>query len=775
MKDKILSLAPYLLFFLLTLIFFYQTFFLRRIPLPADLIVGGYYPWLDYKWGSEVGVAVKNPLLSDVVSVLYPIKVYAVNLIKSGQLPLWNSKMFGGYPLLANFQLGLFFPTMFFYFIMPSIWAWTLQVVSQPLLACIFMYIFLRNLNLSKFSAIFGSIAYGFGGYMMIWLEWNALGLTAAFLPLLLFTTDKLLQSKSKKWGVILSFAIALQIFAGYPQVAIYSFIAVGLRFLFKVFSIQNLLIVGFFFILGIAITSILLFPGFELFLNSQRRDEILGLDLAFLPYQNLIAFFAPDYFGNPATYNFWGMGNYTYISIYSGLITIFLAIFSIFSKYKEKMVLFFILLLVLSLLIILENPLSLWLYSNGFWGGSASSTIRAAFLVNFSLAALAAITLDRIDENFKKFTKFILISATLVFIIFILTFGVKQLLVSNSINLNISIRNLLFPTFLSATILIMTIFFFRIKVYKYILLLILIAELFKFGWKFNTFSEVKFLFPETPVTNFLESKKEERIVGIETIPANMWIPYGLSSAGGFDAVYPKNIATYIAVLNSSDINSSSTRYGLLENPDSQLFDLTSSKYLVVLKKKGDKVAKEGDIRESFKSNKYKKVFEDGSVVVLENVKSVPRAYAVKKTIYAKGRDILKMLLDKNVDIDNTAILESKNLEIRGEGIRTTLELSEISSGHFQVRGKIPRDSVVVLTNTFYPGWKAYLNGKTQDIYPINYTFMGIKINKNTDQIDLLYDPKSLKIGTTISLVSILIALLIAGIPGRIIGIIKNK
>jgi hypothetical protein len=41
----------------LTLVFFYKIFF-GLIPLPADIIVGGYYPWLAYEKGSGAGVAV---------------------------------------------------------------------------------------------------------------------------------------------------------------------------------------------------------------------------------------------------------------------------------------------------------------------------------------------------------------------------------------------------------------------------------------------------------------------------------------------------------------------------------------------------------------------------------------------------------------------------------------------------------------------------------------------------------------------------------------------
>ena len=157
----------YLLLIGLWWMFFYPVWLQGKLPIPADLIVGGYFPWLDYKWGYPAGVPVKNPIISDAVSVIYPIKALAVELVRDGEWPLWNWRMFSGYPLWANFQLGILFPTMFFYLIFETPVAWTFQVMAQPLIALLGMYLLARS-RLSTISSIFASLAYGFGGFMMI-------------------------------------------------------------------------------------------------------------------------------------------------------------------------------------------------------------------------------------------------------------------------------------------------------------------------------------------------------------------------------------------------------------------------------------------------------------------------------------------------------------------------------------------------------------------------------------------------------------------------------
>jgi hypothetical protein len=225
MKKFLLKSWPFLIIVFVVFIFFWKVFLLGKVPIPGDVIVGVYYPWLDYKWGYEVGVPVKNPLISDVVSVIYPLRIYAVNMLKQGHLPLWNPFMFVGYPLLANFQVAIFSPTTIFYFLLPKIWAWTVQVISQPILAAISMYLLLRNFKLGKKESIFGGLFYAFSGFNLLMLEWATHGLVAAFIPLIIYLFDKFISSGKFYWGVLLSIIICLQIFSGYPQLVAYTLI----------------------------------------------------------------------------------------------------------------------------------------------------------------------------------------------------------------------------------------------------------------------------------------------------------------------------------------------------------------------------------------------------------------------------------------------------------------------------------------------------------------------------------------------------------------------
>ncbi|MCJ7786963.1 hypothetical protein MUP06_01990, partial [Patescibacteria group bacterium] len=93
-----------LLLIFLSLIFFWKFFLKGLLPIPADIIVGMYFPWLDYKWGYLVGVPIKNPLISDVVSQIYIWKAFLFENFARLNFPLWDKTILSGAPFLASYQ-----------------------------------------------------------------------------------------------------------------------------------------------------------------------------------------------------------------------------------------------------------------------------------------------------------------------------------------------------------------------------------------------------------------------------------------------------------------------------------------------------------------------------------------------------------------------------------------------------------------------------------------------------------------------------------------------
>lgn len=747
------SYTSIILLIFLTLIFFYKIF-QGLIPLPADLIVGGYYPWLDYKWGSQVGVPVKNSAnITDAVSIFYPLRSYATNLIKQGQLPLWNPLMFGGSPLIASQPVGLYFPTILFYLIFSTPMAWTLQIMSQVIFACVFMFLLARHLGLNKLPSIFASISFGFGGFSLIWLEWNSHATASAFLPLLILLEDKLIKTKKIKWGIALSFALALQIFVGYFPVTIFSLVAMVVWFLFKgSFNLGVKLVI--FIAAGFSLSSILLIPSFELLKNSQRLYEIITPANAFLPIQYLVTILVPDFFGNPATGNFWGPIDHLNVTLYTGIVAFILAVIGIFIKPRQKEIHILLTILILTLIITTYNPLAKILYNLGLWGGSSMTMNRSLFLVNFCIGLLAGISLDKL--NYQWVRKSFSISLLFVFLLVTLA-GITFNLKSTYPHLAISFRNLLLPIIFSSICSAVFFIWQSWKINKNFiqisLIMLLTVELFHFGWKYNPFTPLKYFYPDTAITDFLKQKTNTRFVSEETtLPANMWVPYGLQSIAGYDSFYPLNIAQIIATANSNDLNATpQTKNGIISNFKSSLLDIAGTNFVVAIKRDENRNIKaDGEIDSTLKNTRFEKVFEYGSVAVLENKNALPRAYQTSKVISLSDKESLKKLIDRDFLPKDITISSDITLNETGEILKSPI-YKEISNDHVQVKTDASINSMLIVLDNYYPGWQATIDSDITQIHKVNYTFRGVLVPAGSHTVDFYYRPKSLEYGAAIT------------------------
>ena len=191
----------FLPFFILTVIFiviYWPIFFDNKVPFPGDLLIGAYYPWLDYKWGTITGVAVKNPDLSDVFSHILPLKYLAVDIIKSGHLPLWNTFSFSGSPLLANYNSAPLFPANILLFL-PKYYSWSMYIFFQSLFAAFGLYLFVKKYSKNIYIKITASLIFSLSTLMTTWTEFGGGVWAMAILPWILYFIDNYLDHKKTK------------------------------------------------------------------------------------------------------------------------------------------------------------------------------------------------------------------------------------------------------------------------------------------------------------------------------------------------------------------------------------------------------------------------------------------------------------------------------------------------------------------------------------------------------------------------------------------------
>jgi uncharacterized membrane protein YfhO len=543
----------------------------------------------------------------------------------------------------------------------------------------------------------------------------------------------------------------------------------------------------GLFFGLGIGLSAIFTLPVAELIINSQRGVETLGSQNPFTSPGNFLTLLAPDFFGNDATGNFWGIGDHMDATLYVGITTILFAIIGLKEYFRKKGIQFALTILILALFFSIQNPVSEFLYNHGLWGGTSITMNRINFVMNFSLALLAAFGVSAFKNPENKFNvkPSLWVFAATCGIVTGLYFSKYQLnkwlflakdnLIGDFNNMfahiSIATKNLILPCAIAFALLAVFIALKFVKpVRKFapvIFIIILVAELFRFGWKFNTFSEPEFAYPATNLTNYLQNFPNDRIVAeADILPANMWVPFKIPSIAGYDGLYPLRMAKLLAVANSDDIDAApQPRWGTVNKFNSGVLDASNTRFVLATKLKEGILNPEGKVNYLLQTPDLKEVYSDNFVAVLENQNRLPRAFITKQVIKATDSAMLRAIVDKSFSLETVALSEDLDFNNPVATISATADYKQITNSHIQIKTDSDQDGYLVVLDGFYPGWKAFIDGSETVIHRTNYDFKGVLLSKGSHVVDFHYQPKSIFYGGIITITSLFIILLGLAMP----------
>nr|MBI5455875.1 YfhO family protein [Candidatus Levybacteria bacterium] len=740
-------------------IFFWQFLLKGLVPIPADTIVGLYHPFRDfYAKDYPRGIPFKNFMITDPVRQQYPWKNLIIELEKKGQLPLWNPYTFAGGPLLANFQSGAFYPFNLIFFLLPFPTAWGFFILLQPFLALIFLFLYLDNLKLDKRASILGALSFAFGGFSISWLEWSNVIHTVLWLPLILLSIDKIISTKKNfqfsvfpglakrsgagnfqfnTWWLVLLFSLLSSFFAGHLQIFFYVSIFSIIYFLARWIQYgKNPKVLWLFLILNslfLILTFAQWYPTFKFIISSARNLDLASWREAgwFVPWQNIVQIIIPDFFGNPATLNYFGVWNYGEFVSYIGIGSFIFVLFALFRK--DKKTLFFVSALLVSLLFALPTIFAKIPYKFNFPFLSTSQPTRLIFIADFSLSVLAAFGFDYFlkTENKKKVIYVLSIAGILFTGIWLLvlfnTFSLKEVAVTK--------QNLILPTILlvinSLLIIVMAIVKNKKTMFALSLFIVLFLffDLLRFGWKYTPFTNKDYLYPNTKAIKFLkENLGNYRYMATDSrfFPPNFSIMYKLQSLDGYDPLYLESYGEFMAATGRNDPNIDKpfgfNRIITPQNYHNSLINLLGVKYVLAF--------------ENLDNNPgYKKVFSEGETNVYENLNVLPRAFFISNIYSSKdSKDTISKIYKYKDDLRTNAVVQgfSSNKKYNnGEA-----KIVNYSENKIEILTKNNKEGFLVLTDSFYPTWHAMIDGKETKIYKTDYNFRGIEVPKGNHNIE---------------------------------------
>lgn len=620
---------PFLWLLVFVVVIFKPFFFEGKFPIPADTIVGLYHPWRD-QLASQYpsGVPFKNFLITDPVRQQYVWRELGTK---------WNPYQSLGTPLLANIQAAQFYPLNLIYKFVPFSFGWSLQVVLQIFLGGIFMILYLRHLKLYWPSQVLGTLAWVGSGFFIAWLEWNTLVQVAIWIPLVLLGLEK-------KWWPIFIFALTSSFFAGHVQIFLYVLI---LTIAYALYHRK----IGPSLVISFCVVGLLTFPQWwpmsTLVNNSVRSIGSNDWQVAgwFLPWQNLVQFVSPDYFGNPATLNYFGIWNYGEFIGYIGIIPLFFALLAL-----KRQNIFWIVVIVLSLLFSLPNPiskLSLQIFQ----------PTRLMILIDFSLSVLAAHGFDYYMKTKPKINSKLFL--------FGLMFGLLGLIAWKN-NWVVSLKNLILPTGILMLGFIFIKYISRLSILA--VLLLTVIDLSRLFIKFESFSNPQDLFPQTKITSFLQEKSQTDVFRVAALddrifPPNFSTHYKIQMVSGYDSWYPNSYIDYVG---------SPSR--IITPKDSKFFDELNVKYLLSF--------------DSLMPPKYELVFQEGQTKIYEN-----------KTVFPR------------ISLSSG-----------------TAKITKYSEDFIAIETQSETTGQLILRDTFYPDWKAQIDGRPTNIFRSGKAFRAITV-----------------------------------------------
>ncbi len=201
-RSRLMPLAPWLCLLLLPLLFYHQLAFSGMIFARGDAY-NYFYPYWD----------VRN------------------EAFRKAQLPLWTNDLFMGAPLLANPQIGSYYPPNWLTAPLRAPDAIALSILLHSALAGLGMaWLYRQVAGNSALPALTAGLVYAFGGVLASHVEQINQLQGLAWMPILFALFHRLLaQRNAPQDGLLLAAAWALQIFSGHTQTVFISGLGLGL------------------------------------------------------------------------------------------------------------------------------------------------------------------------------------------------------------------------------------------------------------------------------------------------------------------------------------------------------------------------------------------------------------------------------------------------------------------------------------------------------------------------------------------------------------------
>ena len=771
---------------------------LFRVTLGGDALVPGDVLLLMPPWKHHASDQFPNfrapphaPLL-DPVQQHYPWRKFYAESLRGGELPLWCPYMFCGHPFVGNGQSALFYPPNLLFAIMDVKRAFGWCALIHLLIAGFGMYAFLSLFRLHPLSCFIGGAVFMTCGFFMAWLCYITFVCASCWLPWALFFFEKSTTRHSnaaanapRPCGRSLPIAfqllgagaaLGLSLLAGHFQVAFYVWLAFGLYALARTGQVwaenrfqraptggllsARLLIFALITVtIGLFLAGPQLLPSIELSRLSARANNF-DLDRIWagsLPSAQLVRLIIPNFFGSYADkvsvdddkmYTHWQPEfefGFVERTGYVGILPLLLAAVAL--AFNHRLRPFGLLLLVVGLLMLtgpLHAVLAFLLPPLRQMVGAS----RGLFLFGFSIALLAAVGADKLfnyaerkpERELRVFS--LALGTALLLIITVVMYGWLNFRGHDFFQALVAYEQyqlFKFVLFLAASMGVCGLLLILKHPSSLVLLLapvVILIDLLPFAANVNPAVERRMVYSSTDSLRWLQQNVgNQRILSVGSSGVTGWMPsnsamvYGLADVQGSDSLWTMRWHKFMHALDPLAKPTPSTH--AIRNLDSPLLHMAGARYVLS--------------DSALDSYPNLKLVRHGDLWIYENISAQPRATISSEALHAESPEAL--VPKRSEALPNSfANIVSNQLNVVAVNVR------------------VAHSGWLTLHDAYYPGWRAFVDGKESEVRISKYAFRGIPISQGDRSILFVFLPTSVTFGIFLALIICLLAGILLGI-----------
>lgn len=207
---------------------------LRALLLRPDALPIGILVFLPVLFLWKVIILKCDLFYDDIEFVFYNIRSLLFEMGRARHLYLWNPYELSGMDCVGDIQKGMFYPLNIFFYFVPTGPALTLYTLLHFLICGLSTYLLLRSRGASSWASLCGGCAFTFGSFIVLHISsQNFLG-TICWLPLLLYFSEKTFCTLKLEFALCCGALMALMFLAGSPQIFYYVCLFQSLYLVYK-------------------------------------------------------------------------------------------------------------------------------------------------------------------------------------------------------------------------------------------------------------------------------------------------------------------------------------------------------------------------------------------------------------------------------------------------------------------------------------------------------------------------------------------------------------